>query len=100
MAVTLSQFKDYVGTKDASDFPQLCLTAGHQLVTNKVAGASVPAAVHDQAVLMVASEIFHRRSAPNGITQFADFGGQAVRLGKDPLSPAYALLMPYIGFAV
>jgi len=100
MAVTLQQFKDYVGTKDSTDFPQLCLTSGHQLVTNKVAGASVPAAVHDQAVLMVASELFHRRQAPNGITQFADATGQAVRLGKDPMAPVYALLMPYIGFAV
>ena len=100
MAVTLQQFKDYVGTKDASDFPQLCLTSGHQLVTNKVKGYAVPAQVHDQAVLMVASELFHRRSAPNGITQFADFGGNAVRLGKDPMAPAYALLLPYIGYAV
>ena len=100
MAVTLQQFKDYIGTKDASDFPQLCLTSGHQLVTNKVKGYAVPAQIHDQAVLMVASELFHRRSAPNGITQFADFGGNAVRLGKDPMAPAYALLLPYIGYAV
>lgn len=100
MAVTLEQFKAYVGTKDATDFPQLCLTSGHQLVTNKVKGYAVPAAIHDQAVLMVASELFHRRQAPNGITQFADFGGNAVRLGKDPMAPAYALLLPYIGYAV
>lgn len=60
----------------------------------------MPAAVHDQAVLMVASELFHRRQAPNGITQFADVTGQAVRLGKDPMAPAYALLLPYIGWAV
>lgn len=100
MAVTLEQFKLYVGTKDATDYPQLCLTSGHQLVTNKVKGYAVPAAIHDQAVLMVASELFHRRQAPNGITQFADATGQAIRISKDPMGAANAILLPYLGYAV
>jgi hypothetical protein len=101
MAVTLSEFKDYVGTKDATDFPQSCLTAGHALVTNYIGTVTtVPTEIHDQAVLMVSSELYHRRNAPNGIAQFADFGGGAVRVGKDPMSPAYNLLLPFVGHAV
>lgn len=101
MAVSLSEFKDYVGTKDATDFPQSCLTAGHALVTAYVgAVTTVPTEIHDQAVLMVSSELFHRRNAPNGISQFADIGGGAIRVGKDPMAPAYNLLLPYVSIGV
>jgi hypothetical protein len=101
MAVTLTEFKDYVGTKDASDFPQSCLTAGLALVTKFVGTVTtVPTEIQDQAVLMAASELFHRRNAPNGIAQFADFGGAAVRVGSDPMVAARQILMPYLGMAV
>jgi hypothetical protein len=101
MAVTLTEFKDYVGTKDASDFPQSCLTAGLALVTKYVGTVTtVPTEISDQAVLMAASELFHRRNAPNGIAQFADFGGAAVRVGSDPMVAARQILLPYLGMAV
>lgn len=101
MAVTLTEFKDYVGTKDASDFPQSCLTAGSALVTKYVGTVTtVPTEIVDQATLMAASELFHRRNAPNGIAQFADFGGAAVRVGSDPMVAARQILLPYLGMAV
>jgi hypothetical protein len=101
MAVTLTEFKDYVGTKDASDFPQSCLTAGIALVTKYVGTVTtVPTEIVDQATLMAASELFHRRNAPNGIAQFADFGGAAVRVGSDPMVAARQILLPYLGMAV
>jgi hypothetical protein len=101
MAVKLQEFKDYVGTKDASDFPQFCLTAGHALVTSYIGTVtSVPQEIHDQAVLKVSSELYHARNAPNGIAQFADANGAAVRIGYDPLAPAYKLLRPFLGTAV
>lgn len=101
MAVTLQEFKDYVGTKDASDFPQSCLTAGHALVTKFIGSVTgVPTEIHDQAVLMVSSELFHRRNAPNGIAQFADFGGGPIRVGSDPMVAARQILMPYLNWAV
>lgn len=99
VAVTLQEFKDYVGTKDASDFPQLCLDAGNALVTRLIGEAeNVPDDIHKQAILIASSEMFHRRSAPNGISQFADASGQAVRVGKDPLSAVYPLVLPFIGY--
>ena len=101
MAVTLAQFKEYVGTKDATDFPQSCLSSGHALVTRYVGKVTtVPQEIFDQAVLMVSSELFHRRNAPNGISQFADLGGGAIRVGKDPMAPAYMLLLPYVQMGV
>jgi hypothetical protein len=101
VAILVAEFKEYVGTKDSTDFPQSCLTAGQALVT-KYLGAvtTVPSEIQDQAVLMVASELYHRRNAPNGISQFADMGGGAIRVGKDPMAPAYNLLLPYVQVGV
>ena len=101
MAVTLEEFKDYVGTKDSTGFPQECLTSGEALITRLIGEAeNVPTAIRDQAVLIASSELFHRRSAPNGISQFADATGNPVRVGRDPLSAVYPLVLPYIQFGV
>ncbi len=102
VAVTLQEFKDYVGTKDSSDFPESCLDAGNALVGALIGTVdTVPNEVHRQCILIAASEIFHRRSAPNGISQFADGSGQAVRVGRDPLYAVYPLLIPYsLGYGV
>jgi len=101
MSVTVEEFRAYVGTSEVSSFVDDCLSAGHSLVTRYIGDTTgVPNHVHDSAVLMCASEIFHRRQAPGGITQFADMSGSAVRVGKDPMNAAYELLRPYVGFAV
>lgn len=99
MTVTLADFQAYVGT-DETDFPTDCLATGTALVTRYVGDATVPSAVLDQATLVTASEVFHRRSAPNGIAQFASFDGAPVRVAKDPMNAAYAILKPYVGWAV
>lgn len=100
MAVTLVEFQAYVGT-DESDFPQECLTAGHALVTRYVGEVTtVPTHIHDQAVLIASSELYHRRSAPNGVAQFASMDGSPIRVAKDPMNAVYPLLMPYVGYAV
>jgi hypothetical protein len=99
MAVTLAEFQAYVGT-DESEFPQECLTAGHALVNRYIGTKTVPVSVHDQATLIASSELFHRRSAPNGVAQFASFDGAPIRVAKDPLNAVYPILMPYTGYAV
>ena len=100
MAVTLAEFQAYVGT-DETDFPQECLTAGIALVTRYIgAVTTVPSAVNDQAVYITSSELFHRRSAPNGVAQFASLDGAPVRVAKDPLGAVYPLLLPYVNYAV
>lgn len=101
MAVTLQEFKDYVGTKDTSDFPQLCLTAGHAEISLMIGDATnVPSAIHDVCVLQVASEHWNRRSAPSGIAQFADGSGQGMRVSLDTKRSIYAQLLPYLGWSV
>lgn len=100
MSVTLAEFQAYVGT-DETAFPQECLDSGLALVVRYIGDvATVPAAVKDQATYIAASELFHRRSAPNGISQFATMDGTAVRVARDPLTAVYPLLQPYCGFGV
>ena len=101
MTVSLNQLQAYIGTDESGDFITGCLNSGKSLVENYIGEVTtVPNHVEDQSVLIVASELFHRRSAPNGIAQFASMDGQPVRMGKDPLSAVYPLLLPYVGYAV
>jgi hypothetical protein len=96
MAVTVEQFRAYVGTKEVSTFVDSCLASANQMVTKFVGSARVPGDVLDSAVLACASELFHRRSAPNGVAQFADLG-TTVRIAKDPMTAAYQMLLPFVG---
>ena len=100
MAVTLEQFQAYVGT-DETTFPQECLTSGLALV-NRFIGTvtTVPTAIKDQATLIASSELFHRRSAPQGVAQFASLDGTPVRVARDPMIAVYPLLQPYTGYGV
>jgi hypothetical protein len=101
MAVNLADLQAYIGTEETGDFITGCLTSGQSLVDNYVGEVdTVPTAIVDQAVLIVASELFHRRSAPNGIAQFASMDGQPIRMGKDPMTAAYPLLLPFVGYGV
>lgn len=101
MAVTVVQFRAYVGTQEDSVFVTDCLNAAQALVTRYVGAVTgIPSHITDQATLICASELFHRRQSPGGITQFADMSGSAVRVGKDPMNASYELLRPYVGFAV
>ena len=98
MAVTIEEFRAYIGTDETSDFVSECLTAGHALVTKFVGTATVPSTIHDNAVLMASSELFYRRQSPQGVTQFASMDGNPIRAAKDPLNAARELLRPYTGF--
>jgi hypothetical protein len=98
MAVTIEEFRAYIGTDETSDFVSECLTAGHALVTKFIGTATVPSTIHDNAVLMASSELFYRRQSPQGVTQFASMDGSVVRAAKDPLNAARELLRPYTGF--
>lgn len=101
MTVSLSQLQSYIGTEESGDFITGCLNSAKSLVENYIGSVeTVPTHVEDQSVLIVASELFHRRSAPNGIAQFASMDGQPVRMGKDPMTAAYPLLLPFVSWGV
>ena len=96
MSVTVEQFQNYVGTKEDGEFVERCITTARILITNYVRDAEVPEAIKDSSILTVASELFHRRSAPNGIAQFASMDGSPVRVAKDPMNAVYPLLLPFV----
>lgn len=96
MAVTVEQFRAYVGTKEVSSFVDSCLSSANQMIARFIGTANVPVDVLDSAVLSCASELFHRRSAPNGVAQFADLG-TTVRIAKDPMNAAREMLLPFTG---
>jgi hypothetical protein len=98
--VLLSEFKEYIGTTDDSDFIEQSLDAGHALVDNYQGDVTVPADLHKICIFLCASEIYHRRSAPNGIAQFASMDGSPVRVAKDPMGAVYPLLLPYVGYGI
>ena len=102
MALTISvaDLQSYIGTDETGEFINSCLTAGHALVDRYQGDAEVPSQVHVQAVLITASEIFHRRSTPQGIAQFASNEGSPVRVARDPMIAVYPLLLPYVGYGV
>ena len=100
-SVTLAQLQAYIGTDETGDFIESCLSAGNAQVGNYIGDIdTVPNEIHNQAILICASELFHRRSAPNGIAQFASMDGSPVRVAKDPMGAVYPLLLPYVGYGV
>lgn len=100
-AVTLAQLQAYIGTDETGDFIESCLSAANAHVGNYIGAVdTVPDKIHEQSILICASELYHRRSAPNGIAQFATMDGNPVRMGKDPLAAVYPLLQPYVGYGL
>lgn len=95
----MAQLKAYVGAPSSDDtFVTACWDEATALVTKFVGTKTVPATVLLRAKIECGSELFHRRSAPNGIAQFATLdGGSAVRVARDPMIAAYPLLVPYVG---
>jgi hypothetical protein len=91
--------KAYVGAPDSDNtFVSACWDEAHLLVDKFCGAVVVPATVLNRAKIECGSELYHRRSAPNGIAQFATLdGGSAVRVARDPMIAAYPLLAPYVG---
>lgn len=73
---------------------QACRDAGGQL-------ADVPDEIRSRAAIEAGSELFHRRAAPNGISQFAAPDGGQLRIARDPMNVARVILAPFLplGFA-
>lgn len=78
-----------------------CVDEALQLVARACGGTVVPIEIRDRAVIEAGSELFHRRQAPNGISQFAAPDGNPMRVARDPMNAARAILSPFLplGFA-
>ena len=94
--------KAYVGAPDSDNtFVSACWDEAHALVDTFCGDVVVPAIVLKRAKIECGSELFHRRSAPNGVAQFATLdGGSAVRVARDPMVGAYPILIPYVGLGL
>lgn len=62
----------------------------------------VPHSVYRRALLEVAADLYHRRSARNGIAGFedSDITPAPVRINRDPLVPARPILRPWLGVGI
>jgi hypothetical protein len=96
--ITLEDLRGYVGAvaRDDADLTR-ALATGVALVDRHIGSATVPAPVRDQACLVAASEVFQRRSAPMGISQFASADGAPMRVNRDPMIAVFPILAPFIG---
>ena len=88
-----TDLKGYVNADDSKDaLVSSCWEQAETLVGAFVGTTSLPAPARDLAITVVGADLYNRRNAPNGIAQFADFEGNAVRIARDPLLPAYPIL--------
>lgn len=97
MAIGWGDLAAYVGSDD-QDALERALATADALVDNYINTSigGVPEEVRDEAALKVASELFHAKNAPNGISQFAAFDGAPVRVARDPMVAAYPLLNRFL----
>jgi predicted Zn-dependent peptidase len=95
--MTATDLQAYVGasTSDIS-YVTDCFDEATALVIQFVGKSYVPKSIVDRAVLEVGSELYHRRSAPNGIAQFGALDGAPIRVARDPMVGAYPLLQRYM----
>lgn len=98
MTITLEDLRAYVNASKSDDAElERALKTGGALVDKLVGEADVPADVLDHAYLLGASEVFQRRQAPMGISQFANLDGTPMRVNKDPMTAVYPILSPFTG---
>lgn len=100
---TVERLAHYVGGVPPTDYLEACAAEATALVDRHLGAArdQVPTTVRDRAVLEVAAELYHRKSAPNGIKNYTDMDGTAaVRVARDALVAARPLLAPYLPLAV
>lgn len=97
-----SDLKAYVGAQAVDDaYLESCWAQSVAMVDGFCVDAAgepidVPVAIVDRAKLEVGSELFHRRSSPQGVSQFATPDGNPIRIARDPMVAAYPLLKPYV----
>jgi hypothetical protein len=104
LANELAAFVGTTPTGPAAGYLTACATQATALVDAYLATNRdrVPSPVLARAYLEVGADLYHRRTARNGITGFEDteVSTAPVRINRDPLAPAYPLLARYTGPAI
>lgn len=93
-----TDLKAYVGASDSDDsYVEECWNTGKDLIASYVQSAKIPANVLKRCYLEVGSELYHRRNAPMGVSQYATYDGATPnRIARDPLIGVYPLLNRYM----
>ncbi len=97
MTVGVSDLREYVGASVSDDtFLATCLGQAVELIEIYAGDQLIPDSILDGCYLTVGSEIYQRRNAPSGITNFASPDGSAIRLARDPLTSVYPILDRFV----
>lgn len=92
-----TDLKAYVGASDMDDtYVEECWLTAQDMVAAYVKSAQVPSHILKRGYMEVGSELYHRRSSPMGITQYASSDGSAIRVARDPLIGVYPILNRYM----
>jgi len=96
--VTVHDLRDYVGAGASvtDQTLQQDLDAARALIAATVGPYDVPEVILDEVTLGVGFELWSRRAAPSGMTQFASVDGTPARMYRDPLTAYYAILGKYV----
>lgn len=95
MAVTSKALADYSNRED-NEFAAQCLQEAKALVARHVGKTEVPAAIMDRAVLEVGSNLLRRGAHLDGLAGFESSESAPLRITRDPLQAARAILAPYL----
>jgi hypothetical protein len=89
--------KAYVGASSEDDvFVEECWDTALDLVASYIKSSKIPPSILKRSYLEVGSELFQRRNAPLGVSQYAIADGNPVRIARDPLAGVYPLLNRYM----
>ena len=84
---------DYVGASSNDTlYVDQCWLEAQTLVDTFVGTSTVDSTIVERAYLETGSELYHRRNAPSGLSQFASFDGSPQRLARDPMTSSYPIL--------
>lgn len=83
------------GTEEEGEC-ELALPEARALVTRFVGAFTVPREIQDRAIIEVAADLFHRKSARNGVMDLAGGDLAPFRIARDPMKAAYPILTPFV----
>lgn len=91
------------GQEPKTAFVQECATEAVDIIEHYTVGTKgIPESVLIRAAIEVAADLYHRRTARNGIAGFEDseLGAAPMRINRDPLAAARPILAPFLGPAI
>lgn len=90
----------FVGARAVDPYISQCAVEAVDMVLHYIGAEkdAIPASVFHRACVEVGADLYHRRSARNGIAGFedTDITSAPVRINRDPLVPARPILAPYM----